>query len=87
MMSLERVAIDQYVDEKDKNKMLEKWVKNGGHEGLECSRGISEAKRHDTEFVVLFVGLKCCLVNVHLLHPDLVKPKLEINFGEDCSTK
>lgn len=62
------MIVDQDVVEEDDNKTYEKWVENGVHEGLECDGGIGQTKRHDMEFIMPFMGLKCCHVNVRFMY-------------------
>jgi hypothetical protein len=65
------VAIDEDVIEEHKDK-LSQMAPKYLHQTLEYGKSISQAKRHDQEFIVPIMSLECCLVNILRRHSDLV---------------
>jgi hypothetical protein len=55
---------------------------DSGHETLECSRRVAQAKGHDRKLVKSAVGDKGRLVLIGRIHPNLPIARLEVDAGE-----
>ena len=56
--------------------------KDGVHEGLECSRGVRQAKEHDQWFEKTLVGGKGSLPLISFFDSDIVVAPTNVEFGE-----
>ena len=70
-MLLSTFGVDEYVVNKDYDKLIQLIHKHLVHEIHEISRGISESKRHHSELKLSVTGDKGCLW-------DVAFPKLEL---------
>ena len=80
------LAIDQNVVKKDEDETVQERSEHIIHEGLECSRGITEPKCHHPELVEAVVGAKCSLVHIFRSHAHLMVPGPKVQLGEELRT-
>ncbi|KAK8447283.1 hypothetical protein SEVIR_8G040866v4 [Setaria viridis] len=75
-------AIDQNVVEEHEHKATQEGAQNLIHERLERHRGVRQAEGHDHELKVAVMSSKCRLVNVSIVHSDLVIAAAKVKLGE-----
>lgn len=79
-MLLPCAVVHQYVVEEYQDKLLKILMKDSIHEGLEGGRSIRQAEGHDEELIVALMRSKSRLLNVNLMHLDLVVPCSQVQF-------
>lgn len=77
---------NQDIVEEHKNEVADEVIQYLVHQGLECSRCISEAERHHQELKMAVMCAKRCFLNIGVVHPLLMVPAAQINLGEEAAT-
>src|SRR4051794_5224149 len=81
-MEFEVRAIDQDVVEVNYDAVVKERAEDIVDKTLEGGRGIGEAKRHYSEFIMTVVCMKSRLWYIVVLNTDLVVARAEVEFGE-----
>jgi hypothetical protein len=74
--------IDEDIIKENKDKMMEKRMKDMIHEALESGGSITQAKGYEQKLIVALMSSKGSLRNVCLFHTNLVVAKTNIKFSK-----
>ena len=84
-MLLQCSRINEYVVNKDDYPIIQKFMKDVIHHLHERGSSITQPEGHNQVLKGTKPSAYCCLWFISLSHPNLMKPSLEINLGENCS--
>jgi hypothetical protein len=77
------LGVDEYVVNKDYDKLIKLWHKHRIHEVHEVGWSIGKTERHDQIFIQAISGREGCLWNIARSNLDLMIAGAEVNLGED----
>jgi hypothetical protein len=80
------VAIDEDIIKEHKDKLSQMALKYLIHQTFKYDRSISQAKKHDHEFIVPIINLECHLINILKRHSDLVVTRSKVYLRKDSGT-
>jgi hypothetical protein len=80
------VVVDEDIIKEHKDKLSQMAPKYLIHQTFKYGRSISQAKKHDHEFIVPIINLECHLINILKRHSDLVVTRSKVYLRKDSGT-